>query len=51
VGGGGRAGTGLLFSQGLISALPGAGDGAANQGQKYEALNISGLWNLPVIFV
>ena len=27
------------------------GDGAANQGCLYEAMNISGVWNLPVVFL
>ncbi len=32
-------------------ALAFFGDGAANQGVLYESMNLSGVWNLPVIFL
>ena len=35
----------------LVFCVPRYGDGAANQGQIFEALNISALWNLPVLFI
>ena len=48
-------GTGLAFAHkyredgGVCMAY--FGDGAANQGQVYEAFNMASLWNLPIVFV
>eukprot|EP01089_Gocevia_fonbrunei_P015339 TRINITY_DN445_c0_g1_i1.p1 TRINITY_DN445_c0_g1~~TRINITY_DN445_c0_g1_i1.p1 ORF type:complete len:405 (-),score=108.36 TRINITY_DN445_c0_g1_i1:31-1245(-) len=48
-------GAGIAFAQKILKngqvTVALYGDGAANQGQIFEAFNISKLWNLPCIFV
>ena len=48
-------GTGLAFAhkyQGTKNvSLTYFGDGSANQGQVYEAMNMAALWKLPILFV
>ena len=47
--------TGAAFSSSVLGngrvALAFFGDGAANQGCLYEAMNLAGVWNLPMIFL
>lgn len=55
VGTSGSLGAGLAFSHkyrgdgGITTAY--FGDGAANQGQLYETMNMASLWKLPIIFI
>ncbi|UXI22044.1 hypothetical protein NH340_JMT07987 [Sarcoptes scabiei] len=48
-------GAGIAFAQKYTKSdeitLALCGDGAANQGQVFEAYNMAALWNLPIIFI
>jgi len=51
MGGIGQATCQILHNQGKAAVLSVCGDGATSQGDFYEALNVAGVWKLPVVFV